>query len=188
MQLKYSLLILLLLPVCTFGQELPKFKVNARQILSATAGQKEDMIEALATFEKVMNDKDFQKELLEKKFYFHLTKDPNHKLTTKEIVTKLYDGKESYQSDIDHEADIYWQVYDELKCTTVGSGFPRRPMIYTRPCLINGGDIAAMAGHIAHEWTHKFGFIDGNYNGRRRKEMVSYAFGYLVTKHSAKYV
>lgn len=138
-------------------------------------------------FEKVMNDKDFQTESLEKKSYFHKAKDSNQSLSTISIVYKLYNGKESHQTEFDHETDIYWQV-KKLKTTTIGSGYPSKKMIYIKPNFINKGNIAEIAGHIAHEWTHKFYFIDGNYRGKKRKYMVSYSFGYLVRKHAAKYL
>ena len=47
--------------------------------------------------------------------------------------------------------------------------------------------MAKITNHIAHEYTHKFGFIDGNYRGKRRGELVSYAFGDLVESFVQKY-
>lgn len=143
MKLKTTVLLILLMPVWLIASELPPFKVNVREIKEASALHEADMRKACKLFEKIMNDSEFQKKLLATTFYFHGKKDPNYKLTTAQIADKIYSGKESYEADTDHEADIFWELFEDFDyAETIGSGFPSKPEIYTRPSFINKRNMA----------------------------------------------
>jgi hypothetical protein len=66
----------------------------------------------------------------------------------------------------------------------VGHGLPSAKEIYTLAWFLNsrGTSPAKLAGHIAHEYTHKFYFKDSHMKpGNNRDRSVSYAFGDLST-------
>ena len=190
MKLQIFLFILIVFPILTLAEQLPPFKVNAVYLNGENDAHEKLMQQASVIFEKVMNDKEFQEELKTKKFQFDRNDDPHRFLTTEQIVKKLFDGKELYESEVDNEADIYWTINNCGKSPTRGAGFPSRKQITTYRWFINSfkNDLAEITGHLAHEWTHKFGFIHQKNNNSKRPFTVPYSFGYLVRKHAKKYI
>lgn len=191
------LLCLVSFPDFTAGQRLPKFQVNAKQISGKTAAQEEKMKRALTAFEQIMNDENFQKELLARTFHSDRDDDPNRTLTTPQVVEKIYAAKEHYTVDADNKADIYWIIKKRgalaklfKGCSVLGFGDEEDKEVYTYSCFLDGEDteFGEIVGHIAHEWTHKLDFVHQFDNHSRRNETVSYAFGNLVTKYAEKYI
>jgi hypothetical protein len=172
------------------------FQVDAKQIKGKTAAQEGKMRRALMAFEKVMNDELFQKELLDLKFYSDTPDDPNRNLTDEQVVKKIYAAQEHYTSEENNKADIYWLSKKRSRwvtlftgCSVLGFGDEENKEVYTYSCFLDGKDteLTDIVGHIAHEWTHKLGFVHQYDDHPRRNETVSYAFGILVSKHAEKY-
>lgn len=193
MILKSLLLMLIAFPVCTLGQQLSQFHVQAAKIDGLKPAQEEKMKLALLVFEKVMNDKDFQKELADLKFYSDTDDDPNKTLNASQMVEKIYAAKEFYNSQADYKADVYWLIKKKRKplfskYPAIGYGNETEKEIYTYSWYLEKAVLAEIVGHIAHEWTHKLGFVHQFEPHKRRDETLPYAFGYLVEKHSTKYI
>jgi hypothetical protein len=182
--------------VSASGQQLPKFQVAATDLTAKTATQEEKMRRALAVFEQVMNDECFQKELVTLKFHSDSSDDPYRNLSTRQAVEKIYEAKEHYTLSADNRADIYWAVEKRnrlarlFKGCSVGYGYPKDKEFYTYSCFLDdeGTDLSDIAGHIAHEWSHKLGFVHQLDDHDKRDDTVPYAFGYLVRDHAKKYV
>lgn len=139
MRLKLLFLIVLSLPVLTFGQTLPKFKVKKWEFTNASETRTKRMDKALVIFEKVMNNTNFQKTLLKKTFKF-AKNDPNRKLTTRQIVKKIYAAKESFSTRANNQADIYWNIRNKPSpkppCRVIGSTSLSGKWINTYSCFI----------------------------------------------------
>lgn len=155
-------------PLLIFGQQLPAFKVNGIEVVGKTKARTEKMKKALVIFEKVMKDVDFQKELRAKIFKSDTDDDEFKNFTTEQIIQKIYAGGEEYKVDTDNTADIYWyadkkgwwQRQLDSKCSKIGYGYPSEKEIYTYTCLLDDDDLMGkLVGHIAHEWSHKIGFV-----------------------------
>lgn len=190
MRLRKMFLIIIAFPTLSFAQQLPEFKVRKADFTNANTGQTEKMDRALTIFRKVMNNKDFQEDLYKVKLYFYGTRDPNRTLTIHQIVKKLYDAKEAFTTDVDHEADIYWNIKpgrNQRKCTTLGSNSATSKWINTWECYVKRTSVRYLTRHIAHEWTHKFYFKDTGYTDKQKQKMFSYRFGALVLKYAKKY-
>lgn len=178
------------------GRQLPKFQVGATELNAKTTAQEEKMRRALAIFEKVMNDERFQKELLALKFHSDMPDDPYRNLSTRQAVEKIYEAKEHYTPAADNKADIYWVIEKRSRLTrlfkgcSVGYGYPEGKEFYTYSCFLDDGDgdLSDIAGHVAHEWSHKLGFVHDPDEHDRRDETVPYAFGYLVREHAERHL
>ncbi len=179
--------------------ELPEFHVNL-EIRNLPNGKYsmyfDDMEKAAKTFESVMNDKEFQKELLELNFHFDTENDPNKVLSTAQIVSKIYDAKEENgDSGTISTADIYWilkKAKPRAKWKGIngyrnkGSKFINTYSYYFRNSL-SSNNKHDIVGHLAHEWSHTLGFLHKNKPHDNRSKTVPYAFGNLVKKHAKKY-
>ncbi len=193
MILRILVLVLITLPTFAFGQQLPIFQVYTSKVEGLKPEWETKMKLTLSIFEKVMNDKDFQKELGELKFHSDVDTDPNKNLTTKQIIEKIYAAEEFYNSESDNKADIYWIIEKKgkpwfSKHPAIGYGNETEREIYTYSWFLKSGDLTEIVGHISHEWTHKIGFVHQFNPHDRRPETVPYAFGSLVEKHAQKYV
>ncbi|SDF14157.1 hypothetical protein SAMN05216464_11396 [Mucilaginibacter pineti] len=194
-QYLFTVLLLANLSMTASGQALPAFKAYGNKIQGLTADREVKMREALATFEKIMNDPAFQAELLKKSFAYDIPDDPNSSLTTRQVAEKLYRGSEWYQPADDNTANIYWEIKKRAKIVTVftrhpaiGYGLPSDTTIYTYTWWFDDSRHKAdLVGHIAHEWSHKLKFDHLTAPHAGRELTVPYAFGDLVTLFALKY-
>ncbi|MBX0290135.1 hypothetical protein K3G63_06775 [Hymenobacter sp. HSC-4F20] len=187
-------------PVFKVESNMDEGQYNNSQIhpMNNPVDRKKRMELIVKAFESVMNDKDFQKELLQQKFVYDVDDDPNKKLTTAEVAEKIYAAvesytKEGYEPKVDNTANIYWDIKrrphrPDGDHATLGYGFSGGYTIYTYSWYFRGKDIDERVGHLAHEWSHKLGFRHRSDFHKTRDETVPYAFGYLVRKHAKKYL
>lgn len=176
------------------GQNFPEFKVKALKVDGKESKRTNKMKRALKIFEKVMNDAEFQNELQKLNFQSDREDDPFKNLTTQQVLKKIYAAKEHYSSDDNNTADIYWITKRRsffsrfTECSVLGYGNEDKSEIYSYTCFTDNNEIEELVGHIAHEWTHKLGFVHAFEDNSKRDYTVSYSFGNLVTKHSEKYL
>jgi len=173
------------------AQTLPKFSVREAQLTTIDTDDREKMLKAMKIFEQVINDPDFQKELLTQKFLFDLPNDPMRHLTTKQIVDTLYSGKEWYDPVVDNTADIYW-ICNKRKhkppfSTAIGYGLPTDSTIHTYIYFVRNASLSEIANNLAHEWSHKVGFDHEFKDHKDRDQTVPYLFGDLVEKYAKRY-
>jgi hypothetical protein len=130
--------------------------------------------------------------------------DCNYRFTTEQIVRSLYTGKEFFdRADNDNTADIYWNIMKK-KCRgddCVRGKTPHKPLydserdnqrINTFSWFINDivdadQHFSELVGHLAHEWSHKFNFLDtgDEFDEDDKKfDMFSYVFGRIVEKYA----
>lgn len=177
-----------------YGQSLPRFRVHADSLRGINEYDLKKMNAAMSLFEEVMNDTSFQNALLAKTFYFDVAGDQNKLLTTKEIVEKIFAAKEFYRDGADAVANLFWIIEKKNKPIftrnpAIGYGDAGEVEIYTYTWFFIQEDrdnLAAIAGHIAHEWSHKLGFQHLFNPHKKRKYTVPYAFGYLVEEYALK--
>jgi hypothetical protein len=195
-KLSTLLLLTMALPVLAVGQQFPAFRVSTIEIKGRTVSQTKKMKHAAILFERVLNDTAFQKEFETETFksdrYDDLVQNP----TAKQVIERIYAAGELYETEPNNVADIYWYAknagfWKRLtdKCTTIGFGYPGEKEIYTYTCLLNEKDsMALLVGHIAHEWSHKLGFVHQWKDHDEIYRTVPYVFGRLVAKHAAKWI
>ena len=175
-----------------FAQQLPVFKVKGERTIGLNTAQRVKMQQALALFEKVMNDTAFQTAVRTYHFQYDKPDDPNRNLSPEQVAQKLYGGTEWYFPAIDNTANVYWELKKKpwLKPKiTIGYGMPQDTVIFTYTWYFDEDDnLPELAGHIAHEWSHKVGFDHTLEDHPGREETVPYAFGNLVAQFAAKYV
>lgn len=190
------LLLTAIFPVLALGQQFPAFKVNAVEIEGLNDSRTEKMKRAADIFEKVLNDPEFHKELKAKTFKSDRRDDLVPNPTAVEVVEKIYAAAERYKPEPDNAADIFWYAKKKSfwkrltgKCDTIGFGYPGEKRIYTYTCLIDEEDsLAEMAGNLAHEWSHKLGFVHRTEYHSEIYETVPYVFGDLVEEYAAKWI
>ena len=190
------LLLLIALPVLAVGQQFPVFRVNAIEIKGRNVSQTEKMKRAASIFENVLNDAEFQKELETESFKSDRDDDLIPNPTAGRVIEKIYEAGERYKPEPNNAADIYWfakktgfweRVTD--RCNTIGFGYPGVKEIYTYTCLLDEKDsMAKLVGHIAHEWSHKLGFVHQAKDHSDIYRTVPYVFGDLVAKHAVKWI
>lgn len=176
-----------------YSQSLIHFKVSGDKIMGIKGEREKTMFEALKLFEKVMNEKEFQKELANFPFMFDSGNDPNRVLSSNEIASKILEGREFYQNKIDNNANINWIIQKKRKplfsrYPAIGYGNENDIEIYTYTWFFDNSTFDKIAGHVAHEWSHKLGFKHQFNPHSERDKTVPYALGDLVTKYSKKYL
>jgi hypothetical protein len=186
--------IILVLSFCTHflrAQNLPHFTVRAVQFSTISDQDRQRMLKAIQVFENVMNDKEFQKALLDTTFLFDLPDDPMRTLTTKQIVDTLYSGKEWYHNSVDNTADIIWYCTKRKRkppfTTAIGYGLENDSIIHTYIFFLRGTLLSGIVANLAHEWSHKVGFDHQDKDYDKRDESVPYLFGNLVERFAKKY-
>lgn len=180
--------------VYVYGQSLPRFRVHADSLRAINENDLQKMKAAMSLFEEVMNDTSFRNALLAKTFYFDVAGDQNKLLSTKEIVDKIFAAREFYRDSADGVANLFWIIEKKNKPIftrnpAIGYGDAGEVEIYTYTWFFWQEDrenLAAIAGHIAHEWSHKLGFQHLFNPHKKRKFTVPYAFGYLVKEYAIK--
>lgn len=190
------LLLMAAFPVLAMGQQLPEFRVNAVEIRGLNASRTEKMKRAALIFEKVLNDPGFQKELETKTFRSDRKDDLVQNPTARQVIEKIYAAGELYKPEPNNTADIYW--YAEKKnfwkrltreCDSIGYGYPGEKGIFTYTCLIDEeGSMAEVVGNLAHEWSHKLGFVHLAKDHSERHLTVPYVFGDLVEEHAERLI
>lgn len=184
------------LPVLAGAQQFPVFKVNAIEIKGKTDTQTRKMKRAARIFEMVLNDAEFQKEFETETFKSDRDDDLVRNPTAAQVIQKIYAAGEHYRPTPNHTADIYWfaekpSFWNRLtsRCDVNGYGYAGENEIYTYTCLLDEKDsMAELVGHIAHEWSHKLGFVHQPKDHSERHLTVPYVFGYLVSKHAVKWI
>jgi len=190
------LLLTIALPVLAAGQQFPAFRVSTTEIKGLTVSQTAKMKRAAILFENVLNDTEFQKELETETFKSDRNDDLIQDPTARQVIKRIYAAGELYKPEPNNVADIYWYSKNEGfwkrltdKCTTIGFGYPGEKEIYTYTCLLKEKDsMAKLVGHIAHEWSHKLGFVHQWDDHAGIYRTVPYVFGDLVAKHAAKWI
>lgn len=189
-----KVLLLLLLPILPAAarlsaQPVPVFRVQADTLRAFTSDQKAKMKQALDLFEHVMNDTAFQRELAGLTFHYE-PDDPDSLLTTAQAITRLYAAHEEYTAGPDGVASIRWRIKRPVNpfSSSVGYGQPGQPWIYTYTSFINRESVTDIAGHLAHEWSHKLGFEHSHDYDELRDESLPYLFGELVSKHALRLI
>ncbi len=163
------------------------FKVDVSHIEAITPERKKRIDSAMVLFENVMNDPAFQAELRSLTFYYDVPDDPLRKLTTQQVVDRLYAAEEFYQPGKDSIATPHWIIRQRNKPgPAIGYADQDEVEFYTFSWVIDQGDAGDIAGVAAHEWSHKLGFQHGFDADPHRQETVTYAFGNLVKKYVKK--
>jgi len=194
-----KLWILLLLTIALSGPavgQVPEFRVNGIEIKGLNDSQTRKMNRAARIFETVLNDADFKKELETKTFKSDRGDDLVPNPTGRQVSEKIYAAGERYKPEPNNAADIYWYAKKKSfwkrirgKCNTIGYGYPGEKKIYTFTCLIDEEDsMAELVGHIAHEWSHKVGFVHQAKYHPEIYSTVPYVFGHLVAKNAEKWI
>lgn len=146
---------------------------------------------AMRVFENVMNDTAFQEEISKYIYHYDIDTDSHWMWTPQQVFKKIYEGKEFYKTEIDSTADLYWIIVKKRKPRTRnparGYGYKNKKEIYTYTWFLDSEKIPEIAGHIAHEWSHKLGFIHKFHHHEMRDYTVPYAFGSTVAKYAKKY-
>lgn len=177
-----------------FAQELPIFKVQGDELHGLTPEREQRMKKAIRIFEKVMNDKNFQKEISEFPYQYDVPNDPNRTLTPQQVVTKIFDGQEFYLMNKDNIANLHWFIKKKKRPIfsrhpAKGYGNPSEVQIYTYTWFFDeDSNLASIVGHIAHEWSHKIGFDHLFKSHVGRENTVPYAFGDIVSKYVGTYL
>jgi hypothetical protein len=176
----------------SYSQNLPVFYVKAERLTTPDDGDKQKMLESLAIFQQVMNDKDFQRSLLDTTFLFDLPYDSMRTLTTKQIVDTLFSGKEWFRPYVDHTANINWECNQRKHkpplTTTIGYGNESDSIFHTYIFYIRNNEISDIVNNLAHEWSHKIGFDHQKRNHPGRENTVPYLFGNLVERFVERYL
>ena len=174
--------------------QLPHFKAEATRIEGLTPSREDKMRQSIVVFEKVMNDIDFQTKLLQFPFQFDVPDDPNRNLTPEQVVIKIYDAQEHFKPDKDNTANLHWIIRKKKRPLfsrrpAIGFGSPGGVEFFTYTWFFDQtNNLPDIAGHIAHEWSHKIGF-DHLFNYHPgRENTVPYAFGNLVEKYARNHV
>ena len=175
------------------GTTLPVFKVTGNRIEGLNATREDKMEQALRIFEKIMNDPAFQKELLSSKFKFDVIGDPNARFTTKQVVDKIYAGREWYKDTANNTADINWEVKPKKRPyftePEIGIEPQQDSTIYTYTWFFDKSDnLPDLVGQVAHEWLLKLGFEHAFKRHRLIERTVPFIFGNLVTKYATHYL
>jgi len=170
-----------------FGQ----FTVTGDTLNGLTPERTVRMKQALELWQKVMRDTGFQRELQSLRYVFDVAGDQNRFLSSEEIATKIYQAREFYKDTADQCAQLHW-VLDPAKKPllarrpAIGFGESGDVEIHTYTWFFDAADLAELAGHIAHEWSHKIGFQHLYMRHKNRDKTVPYAFGNLVRKYAAR--
>lgn len=181
------------LPIEVLGQDqLPVFKVAGLNIDDNNQARVNKMDQALQIFEKVMNDADFKKELLSLTFSYDVEGDRNARLTNKQVVEKIYAGKEWYKDTANNTADIYWKiekkgkpVFDDLH---TGLRSVTDSTIHTYSWFFDKNkNLPEVVGNLAREWSLQLGFEYAFKPHRNREKTIPFAFEALVSKYAEKY-
>lgn len=190
------LLSIIAFPILAMGQQVPAFRVNAIEIKGLSASRTEKMKRATQIFEKVLNDPEFRKELGTRTFRSDRKDDLVPNPTYRRVIEKIYAGAERYKPEPNNAADIYWYAEKKNfwkrltgKCNTIGYGYPGEKRIYTYTCLIDEDDsMAEIVGNLAHEWSHKLGFVHKEEYHSERHLTVPYVFGDLVEEFASRWI
>ncbi|HEY5746105.1 MAG TPA: hypothetical protein VIU12_08525 [Chryseolinea sp.] len=181
-----------LISITTPVQDLPIFHVKGAKLTAKYQDDKEKMTDALRIFEKVMNDKMFQKKLSDTAFLFDLPEDPMRTLSSRQIVATLFSGKEWYHTDADNTADIIWNCskrkHKPPLTTAIGYGDENDSTINTYIFFVRHEKMEDIVNNLAHEWSHKVGFDHQKKKHPERDKTVPYLFGDLVGEFSKKYL
>lgn len=168
------------------------FKVKLENFSTVNDTLRQKMFNAALLFQHVMNDTFFTKELLVKEFHFDMPNDTNRNLTTAQIVNKLYLAKEWYKDSYDSIATIYWYSTKRwnkpLGTSTIGFSNANSKNINTYLYYLRSATISEIAGHLAHEWSHKLGFQHKKKDHPQREQTVPYLFGNLVKVYASKHL
>lgn len=191
-----TLLLTIAFPVLAMGQQIPAFRVNAIEIRGLNTSRTEKMKRATLIFEKVLNDPEFQNELETKTFRSDRKDDLVPNPTSRQVIEKIYAAAERYKPEPNNAADVYWHAEKKSfwkrltgKCNTIGYGYPGERKIFTYTCLIDEEDsMAEVVGNLAHEWSHKLGFVHDWKDHSERHLTVPYVFGDLVEEHAARLI
>jgi uncharacterized protein YjaZ len=171
-----------------FGQ----FTVKADTLRGLTTERTVRMKQAMELWQQVMRDTAFQQELRSLRYSFDVSGDQNRFLSSEEIAAKIYQASEFYKDSADQCAQLHW-LLDEAKKPlltrrpAIGYGEDGDVEIHTYTWFFDSADLPELAGHIAHEWSHKIGFQHLYVRHKNRDKTVPYAFGNLVKKYAARW-
>lgn len=180
-------LMLVLISLSGVCQVAPLFKVSGDSINGLTAAREVKMRETLLLFAKAMNDTSLQNQIGMFPYSYDVPDDPMRKLSPKQVEEKLFQAEENYHPGKDNVANIFWVIVMKKKPlkphAAVGYGKPGDKIIYTYSWFFDNASESEIAGHIAHEWSHKVGF-DHRYKPHPgRENTVPYAFGTLIQRY-----
>jgi len=99
--------------------------------------------------------------------------------TNEEVYNKIMSGSETLSPEVDNEADIFLQIRRKYSRNVIGYTNGTK-FQYTYINWFNKMSIEALAGHLAHEWTHRVCFVHDKRNSYSRQFSVPYACGYFV--------
>lgn len=168
-----------------------QFAVRADSLSGHTPDRTTRMKQALAIWQQVMRDTSFQRELRTTNFAFDVAGDQNRFLSSAEIADKIYQGREFYHDSIDFTANLHWIIEMKKKPflsrhPAIGYGEAGDVEIFTYSWYFDRASLAEIAGHIAHEWSHKIGFQHLYVRHKNRDKTVPYTFGNLVQKYAER--
>lgn len=182
--LSHTFIFLFLFQPC-IGQ----FIVKGDRLSGLTPERTARMKQALLIWQQVMRDTTFQRELRSTNFAFDVAGDQNRFLSSAEITDKIYQGREFYKDSIDFTANLHWIIEVKNKPflsrhPAIGYGEAGDVEIFTYSWYFDRASLADIAGHIAHEWSHKIGFQHLYVRHKNRDKTVPYTFGNLVKKYA----
>lgn len=96
-------------------------------------------------------------------------------ITSEQLLTKIFNGAEEWNNEIDHEADIYFKDYYSRWSSVVGFMIPGKKIININNKFHDNMPIEKLLSNMVHEWFHTLGFRHGGANFRK-------SFAYLANE------
>ncbi|TFF37218.1 hypothetical protein [Mucilaginibacter psychrotolerans] len=164
------------------------FKVNLLSHDGYQFSDLEKLQKALSLFEAAMNTERLKSEIVNFSCVLGNKFEDNQGLSNQQVFEKLYAGEEHYAAGINFTADLILVLVKKRKPPffilhpAIGFGMPGQKEINTYTWWFYRAELYELAGHFAHEWSHKLGF-DHSYNPTPTRDFsVPYAFGYMVAE------
>lgn len=142
---------------------------------NATAVEISKLSAAVGILEAVINTQQFKDAVLNYDFI-----DTNG-LTNQQIYDVFMLGKESYKPIENYTLDFKIEMYYKYFTSAIAYTYPNGDTIYFNRKFFKNMSPLSIAGTLAHEICHKFGFGHTFHNTPTRHRSVPYAIGYIVS-------
>lgn len=153
------------------------FDIEVHGIRNATDIERAKFTFAVDVLIDELNDKDFWYDVA---MNYNSWKYLNG-VTFFEFKEKFLSGKDNFNTEIDHDLDIYINFYYSFR-SVVGYTTPRTWWTWINRKFFNRFDYSDIAGNIVHEYLHNMGF---DHPGADKQSLV-YQLGFLVKKRIKK--
>ena len=152
----------------TFGRV--SFQIHGLENFSDK--EKKKFMKAIALGTKVLNSLEF-KNLVSQYEY-----EENKGLTGLQIWQMICTGKDLYNSDKDHDIDVFVTMYHNFWTGTIGYTYPNTFKTWINRKFFQDFNEAQILGNVMHEALHNFGF--SHKDMEKRYDSVPYKVGYFA--------